>query len=228
MSKTSGTHGSNGYGGIWDAHFRVIRRVVKGGYLIEYRFERPEEEGRSVTPRMPLVVTYYDGTEPAPLPWRRAYLWYVDDKPAVTEIWKGASISEGIIHWHVYSARDQPHPALSVPMKKGQLMGAVVEIIGPEGLPTLCRTEDEKGGKGLYIEDETYRRGVLEEEGPVFLESTDGAGEAAKEKEAKGKKHVQSHSNKAEQGGAGQPATRSESDLEGGDKPQPGSEGRSR
>jgi hypothetical protein len=33
---------------------------------------------------------------------------------------------------------------------------------------------------------------------------------------------------KAEQGGAGQPATRSESDSEGGDKPQPGSDGRSR
>ena len=34
--------------------------------------------------------------------------------------------------------------------------------------------------------------------------------------------------NKAEQGGAGQPATRSESKSEGGDKPQPESEGRSR
>lgn len=33
---------------------------------------------------------------------------------------------------------------------------------------------------------------------------------------------------KAEQGGAGQPATRPESDSEGGDKPQPESEGRSR
>lgn len=33
---------------------------------------------------------------------------------------------------------------------------------------------------------------------------------------------------KAQQGGAGQPATRSESDLEGGDKPQPEAEGRSR
>ena len=32
----------------------------------------------------------------------------------------------------------------------------------------------------------------------------------------------------AQQGGAGQPATRSESDSEGGDKPQPESEGRSR
>ena len=34
--------------------------------------------------------------------------------------------------------------------------------------------------------------------------------------------------NKAEQAGAGQPATRSESDSEGGDRPQPESEGRSR
>lgn len=34
--------------------------------------------------------------------------------------------------------------------------------------------------------------------------------------------------NKAEQVGAGQPATRSESDSEGGDRPQPESEGRSR
>jgi hypothetical protein len=34
--------------------------------------------------------------------------------------------------------------------------------------------------------------------------------------------------NKVEQAGAGQPATRSESDSEGGDKPQPEAEGRSR
>ena len=33
---------------------------------------------------------------------------------------------------------------------------------------------------------------------------------------------------KAEQGGAGQPATRGESDSEGGDNPQPESEGRPR
>ncbi|MBK1884909.1 hypothetical protein JIN85_21035 [Luteolibacter pohnpeiensis] len=41
-------------------------------------------------------------------------------------------------------------------------------------------------------------------------------------------KALRDNETKAEQGGAGQPATRPESDSEGGDKPQPESEGRSR
>ncbi len=46
---------------------------------------------------------------------------------------------------------------------------------------------------------------------------------------ATSKKNPEAHNNKnGEQGSAGQPATRSESDLEGGDKPRPESEGRSR
>jgi hypothetical protein len=43
-----------------------------------------------------------------------------------------------------------------------------------------------------------------------------------------GKRLLELDKTKAEQGGTGQPATRPESKSEGGDKPQPESEGRSR
>ncbi|MBK1884795.1 hypothetical protein JIN85_20465 [Luteolibacter pohnpeiensis] len=49
-----------------------------------------------------------------------------------------------------------------------------------------------------------------------------------KDFQAKLQKEAAGKNQQAEQGSAGQPATRSESDSEGGDKPQPESEGRSR
>jgi hypothetical protein len=133
---------------------------------------------------------------------------------------KGDSISGTYTHtspeeMDVYDingcVRDQYFMATATPQSNRQIDGVVLmmRIFNKGGRQRL------KGGI-LYRSDEGDSN-VGVHKGVTFSWVERHRGSARSKRKKKG-----------EQGGAGEPATRSESDSEGGDKPQPESEGRSR